>query len=82
MDPALDVGDCPPSIALVPGPVQRLGGDAELDDEIAGQILRLGLAALFLPEPDQRRLVCAHDDPSVRAADETTTGKPIFLCFH
>ena len=34
------------------------------------QILRLGLAALFLPEPDQRRLVRAHDDPGVRPADE------------
>ena len=36
------------------------------------QILRLGLAALFLPEPDQRRLVGAHDDPGVRSADELT----------
>ena len=29
-----------------------LGGDAELDDEIAGQVLRFGLGPLFLPEPD------------------------------
>ena len=34
------------------------------------KVLRLDLAALFLPEPDQRRLVGAHDDPRVRAADE------------
>ena len=53
-----------PGIALVPGPVERLGGDAQLDDEVAAQILWLGLAALFLPEPDQRRLVRAHDDPA------------------
>ena len=59
-----------PGIALVPGPVERLGGDAELDDEILAEILRLGLAALFLPQPDQRGLVRAHDDPRVRAADE------------
>ena len=38
--------------------------------EIVAQILWLGLAALFLPQPDQRRLVRAHDDPGVRAADE------------
>ena len=70
LNPALDVGDDPPRVALVPGPVERLGGDAELDDEIVAQILRLGLAALFLPQPDQRRLVRAHDDPGVGAADE------------
>ena len=33
-NPALNVRYGPPSIALVPSPVQRLGGDAELDDEI------------------------------------------------
>ena len=70
LNPALDVGDDASGIALVPGSVERLGGDAELDDEIVAQILRLGLAALFLPQPDQRRLVSAHDDPGVRAADE------------
>ena len=59
-----------PGVALIPGPVERLGGDAELDDEIVAQILRLDLAALFLPQPDQRGFVGAHDDPGVRAADE------------
>ena len=44
--------------------------DAKLDDEIAGQVLRLDLAALFPPQPHQSRLVIAHDDPGVRAADE------------
>ena len=57
-------------VALVPGPVERLGGDAELDDEIVRQVFGFDLAALFLPQPDQRRLVWAHDDPGVRAADE------------
>ena len=59
-----------PSVSFVPGPVQRFSGDAELDDEIFAEILRLALAALFPPEADQGRLVRAHDDPSVRAADE------------
>ena len=34
LNPALDVGDGAPGVALVPGPVERLGGDAELDDEV------------------------------------------------
>ena len=68
LNPALDVGDDAPGVALVPGTVERLGGDAELDDEIVAQIFRLGLAALFLPQPDQRGFVAAHDDPGVRAA--------------
>jgi hypothetical protein len=70
LDPSLHVGDDPAGVALVPSPVQRLGGDAELDDEIVGQILRLGLAALFLPQADQRRLVRAYYDPGVRATEE------------
>ena len=44
--------------------------DPELDDEIAGQILWLDLAALFPPEPEQGILIIAHDDPGVRAADK------------
>ena len=32
-----------------PAPIEVLGHRPELDDEIAGQVLRLGLAALFLP---------------------------------
>src|ERR1700722_4340421 len=70
LDPALDVGDGSPGIALVPSPVQRLGGDTELDDEIVAQVLRFGLAALFLPQPAERCFVSAHDDSGVRSADE------------
>jgi hypothetical protein len=51
-------------------PVQLLGHGAELNQEVAGQVLRLNLAPLFLPEPEQRRLVVPHDGPGVRAADE------------
>jgi hypothetical protein len=54
LNPALDVGNDAPGIALVPGPVERLSGDAELDDEIVAQILWLGLAALLLPQADER----------------------------
>ena len=69
-DPALNIFDDPPGIALVPGAVERLGGDAELHDEVAGQVFRLGLAALLAPKPNQRSFIGPHDDPGVRAADE------------
>ena len=66
----LHLGDDLAGIALVPVPVEVLGHGAELDDQVAGQVLRLDLAALFPPEPEQGGLVVAHDDPGVRAADE------------
>jgi hypothetical protein len=81
LDPALDVGDGTLSVAFVPVPVQRLGGDAELNDEVVAHIVRLGLAALLLPQPDERRLVRAHDDPGVRSADELASASAIFLWF-
>ena len=71
-DPPLDVRDGLPGIALVPAPVEVLGDEPELDDQIAGQVLRLDLAALLPPQPDQGGFVVAHDDPGVRAADEAT----------
>ena len=69
-DYTLDVGDHLPGIGLIPAPIEVLGHHPKLDDEIAGQILRLGLAALFPPEPEQRLLITAHDDPGVRAPYE------------
>jgi hypothetical protein len=38
LDPALDVGYGTLRDPFVPVPVQRLGGDAELDDEIVAEI--------------------------------------------
>ena len=55
---------------FVPAPIEVLGDDAELDDEVAGEVLRLDLAALLPPQPEQGGFVVAHDDPGVRAADE------------
>ena len=66
----LNVGNHLARIGLIPASVKVLGHHPELDDEIAGQILRLDLAALFAPEPKQRILIIAHDDPGIRAADE------------
>jgi hypothetical protein len=53
------------AIGLVPAPVQVFGRKAELDDEIARQVLRLDLAALLAPKSKERRLVLAHDDAGI-----------------
>ena len=63
-----------PGRALVPLPVEGFGREPELDDEIAGQVFRLGLAPFFAPEAEQGGLIAAHDDPGVRATDEGTAG--------
>jgi hypothetical protein len=49
----LDAFDGLPDIALVPMPVEGFGHKAELDDEVAGQVLRPELVPLFLPEAEQ-----------------------------
>ena len=36
----------------LPAPILLLSGQAELDDEVAGEVLWLDLAALFPPEPE------------------------------
>jgi hypothetical protein len=75
LHPALNRTDDLAGLVLVPRPVQMLGDDPELDDKVAGQVLRLGLAALLPPQLEQGLFVLAHDDPRIRAADEgTTTG--------
>ena len=38
--------------------------------KVPRQVFGLDLTALFPPQSDQRRLIRAHDDPGVRAADE------------
>ena len=42
-----------PVLRSIPLPVERLGHDAELDDKVAGEILRLDLAAFLAPQPKQ-----------------------------
>ncbi len=62
-----------PVLASIPAPVQVLGGEAELDDEIAGEVLRLDFAALLPPQAEEGGLIVAHNDPSVGAADKIAT---------
>ena len=68
LDAALHVTDLPAGIAFVPGAIEVLGRRPELHDEIAGEVLRLGLAPFLAPEADQGGFIAAHDDPGVRAA--------------
>jgi hypothetical protein len=68
-----------PGVALVPKPVEWFGHHAELDDEVAGQVLRLDSAPFLVPEADEGGLIVAHDDPGVRPADEGTAVRGRFL---
>ena len=61
-------------MVIVPGRVEVLGGQAELDDEVAGEVLRPDLASLLLPQLGQGLLVLAHD-PGVGASDEVPSFK-------
>jgi hypothetical protein len=49
-EPMLDAFDGLPGIALVPMPIEGFRHYAELDDEVAGEVLRLGLAPLLAPQ--------------------------------
>jgi hypothetical protein len=71
-DSALHVADLPTGVAFIPGAIELLGCSPELHDKVAREVLRLGLAPFFAPEPDQGGFVGAHDDPCVRAAHEET----------
>ena len=84
-DAPLDIGKHLAGVRFVPAPIEVLCYDTELDDEIAGQVLWLNLAALFVPYADQCLLIVAHDDPGIRAADEVTAGfhwKSQSFCCH
>jgi hypothetical protein len=52
-DPALDIRYSLAGIGLVPAPVQLLGRNAKLDNQIARQVLRFDFATLFPPEPEE-----------------------------
>jgi hypothetical protein len=69
-DMLLNVNDHLGRIGLVPAPIELLGNGPKLHDEVAGQVLRPGLAALLPPKAEESALIAAHDDPGIRAADE------------
>jgi hypothetical protein len=46
-------------------PVEVLGHDPKLDDQVGGEVLGLGFTALFAPEAEQDGLIVAHDDSGI-----------------
>jgi hypothetical protein len=76
---SLDIDQDLPGIGLIPAPIEVLGHHPKLNNQITGYILRLDLAALFPPEPDERLVVIAYDDPGIGAANEIpTVRRPFF----
>jgi hypothetical protein len=47
-----------------------------LDDKIAGEVFWLDLAALFVPEPDERLFIITHDDAGVGSTDKVQRSGP------
>jgi len=78
----LDVCDDLPGMGLVLASIQLLGGQAKLDDEIAGQVLRFDFPSFFSPTAKEGSLVAPHDDPGVRAANEVATIRGFCLPSH
>ena len=76
-EPMLNAFDNLPGVALAPTPVEGFGYQAELDDEVAGEVLRLGFAPFLAPEAHQGAFIVAHDDARVRAAHETSAIEPL-----
>src|SRR5262249_11367402 len=70
LDPSLHLRNDVPGIALEPMPIEGLGHKTKLNDEIVGEVLRLGLATFLAPQPQQGSLVAPHNYPRVGAADE------------
>ena len=65
---ALDLFQSSASLPLEPAPIEVLGGAPELDKQVAGQVLRLDLAALFVPQLNERfssfpRTILASEPP-------------------
>jgi hypothetical protein len=64
----LDIRDDLFGIGLVPVPVQVLGRQAQLNDEIVRQVVGRDLSAFFPPQSDEGGLIVAHDDAGIGAA--------------
>ena len=69
-DASLDIAEDMARVGLIPTSIEVFGGQAELDDEIAREILRFNLTPLLSPQPQKGSLIIAHDYAGVRAANE------------
>jgi len=68
--PLLNVRNCSARLGLIPTPVKLLCREAELHDEIVGEVPGFNFASFFPPQPQQRGFVLAHNNASVRTADK------------
>jgi hypothetical protein len=83
LEPPLHGLDGVASVTFIPAPVEVLGDGAELDDQDVREILRLDLPSFLTPQPNQRRLVVAHDDTGVRSTNEPAAVTLLFKsCYH
>jgi hypothetical protein len=47
-------------------PVEGLGRDSQLDDEVAGEVLRVDLAPLLAPEPSSSPMMMRASEPPTK----------------
>ena len=66
----LHIRDNLPRISLVPASIEFFGDCPKLDNEVAGEVLRLDLTAFLAPKVHQGSFVLPHNNSGVRAADE------------
>src|SRR5262249_12072666 len=71
-DSPLNVSEDFPGVGLIPAPIEVLGSQAQLHQEIARKVVRLDFAPLLSPQPDEGSFIIAHNDAGVRAAYEIT----------
>ena len=85
-EPMLHAFNGLPGIALVPMPVESLSRQPELDDEVAGKVLRLDFPPLLSPQTNEGRFFSAHYHPGIRSPDKAAPGGrieyPYDLSFH
>jgi len=74
-----DIDNAQAGILFVPVPIQDLGPQAEPDPEVVRKVLGLNLAALPLPQSDQRRLFV--DYPSIRTSNEEPSTKSMDVAY-
>ena len=68
--PPLDIPDHQASVGFIPAPVQVLCYAAQLDDEVAREVLGFDFSAFLLPEAEKGRFIATHDHSRIGAADK------------
>jgi hypothetical protein len=69
LNPSLEVADGPSGVAFIPAAVERLGGDAKLNDEVAAEVFCSASPRFSL----QRRISAASSSPMMTRASEPPT---------